>query len=468
MQPQPRSLRLVPLAALMSTIWACASPAAAADDWGTYLKPFAADSLWNSRPVNPSFGEDTIPTSSYFPAVTAGAYSTGMYLASPQDPPVTVTGAAGGKGLFNTDDENYHDVTIPHWPAAAKPAPGSDGHADIVDPANNIIHSFWQLKQQGTQWTAAQYSWTRLNGRGWPDPGHYYQGARATGVPASGGLIRIHEAAQKPDFYPHALAMSLTFNGLSPNPTYVFPATSADTNAAKLNSGKFPEGALVMLPPSFDTSKLTDPEVRRIAETLKRYGAYIVDANTGTPFVIYVEIGAAYNLHPSGWNNTVASELQVIRAGLRRASATSWIDGNGKTFTPTQNLNLLSMRGTWTQQSGSALGKFSSWDQAVVFPAASSASEVVNYSNRGMNAVTWAKPVMGASYKITARTTGGGKLRFTVYDQAAGKMTVDTGYLDNGQSKTFTWSAITPALAIYARSGTGAASSVSGELLKAD
>ncbi|WP_243397759.1 Atrophin-1 multi-domain protein [Herbaspirillum robiniae] len=466
MQPLPRALRLLPAVALLGSVW---SGTAAADDWGTYLKPFSADSLWNSRPVNPTFGDDVIPTSSYFPAITANAYSTGMFLASPQDPAVTVTGASGSKGLFNTDDENYHDVTIPHWPAAAKPAPGSDGHADIVDPVNNIIHSFWQLKQQGTQWTAAQYSWTRLNGRGWPEPGHYYQGARATGVPASGGLIRIHEVAAKPDFYSHALAMSLTFNGLSANPTYVFPATSADTNAAKLNSGKFPEGALVMLPASFDTSKLTDPELRRIAETLKRYGAYIVDANTGTPFVIYVEIGASYNLHPNGWNNTVASELQVIRAGLRRVTgASGWVDGNGKNFTPTQNLNLLSMRGNWTQQSGSTLGKYSSWDQAVVFPSTSSVSEVVNYSNRGMNAVTWAKPVMGATYKITARTTGGGKLRFSVYDQAAGKMTVDTGYLDNGQSKTFTWTATTPALALYARSGTGQASSVGGELLKAD
>ena len=467
--PTPsRALRLLPALAVLGGLTTTAP--ARADDWGSYTRPFAADSLWNSRPVNPSFAPDVIPTSTYFPAITASAYSTGMFLASPQDPPATVTGAAGSKGLFNTDDEGFHDVTLPHWPASAKPAPGSDGHADIVDPTTNIIHSFWQLKQVGTQWTAVQYSWTRLDGRGWPDPAHYYQGARATGVPASGGLIRIHEVQQKPDFYPHALAMSLTFNGLSANPTYVFPATSADTNAAKLNSGAFPEGSLVMLPPDFDTSKLTDPELRRIAETLKRYGAYIVDANTGTPFVIYVEIGASYNLHPNGWNNTAAAELQVIRAGLRRVTgASSWIDGNGKNFTPNQNLNLLSMRGNWTQQSGSTLGRYSSWDQAVAFPATNAVSEVVNYSNRGMNAVTWAKPVMGASYKLTARTTGGGKLRFTVYDQAAGKTAVDTGYLDNGQSTTFTWTATTPTLVLYARSGgTGQASNVGGELIKAN
>lgn len=468
MQVRTRPPRLLPMLAMLGAMYA-AMPAQA-DDWGTYRKPFAANSLWNSRPVNPSFAPDVIPTSTYFPAINAGAYSTGVFLASPQDPPVTVTGAAGSKGLLITDEEGYHDITIPHWPASVKPASGSDGHADIVDPTTNIIHSFWQLKQVGTQWTAAQYSWTKLDGRGWPDPAHYYQGARATGVPASGGLIRTHEVEQKPAYYPHALAMSLTFNGLSANPTYVFPATSADTNAAKLNSGAFPEGALVMLPPDFDTNKLTDPELRRVAETLKRYGAYIVDANTGTPFAIYVEIGASYNLHPNGWNNTAASELQVIRAALRRVTgASGWVDGNGNSFTPNQNLNMLSMRGNWTQQSGSTLGKYSSWDQAVVFPASSSVSEVVNYANRGIAGISWAKPVTGRNYKLTARTTGGGKLRLLVQDQATGKAAFDSGYLDNGQSKTFTWTATKPALAVYARSGgSGQPSTVGAELISAD
>ncbi len=440
-----------------------------AQEWGTYMKPFAADSLWNSRPVNPVFDSFVIPTDSYFPTVTNNTYSTGIFLASPDDPPVTITGLTGSKGLFHTDDENYHDITIPHWPASAKAAPGTDGHADIVDPTTGIVHSLFKLKQEGTKWTAAMYAWTKIDGRGWADPGHYYQGARATGVPAAAGIIRIHEAAQKPQYYPHALAMSLTYSGLSPNPAYVFPATSADTEAAIRNKGGIPEGSLVMLPPDFDTSKLTNAEVRRIAETLKRYGAYIVDANIGTPFVIYAEIGADANPSPSGWNNTVATEMQSIRAALRRVvSAQGWIDGNGKTFTPNQNLNLLSMRGNWTQQSGSVLGQYSSWDQAVVFPATNSMSEVVNYSNRGMNAVTWAKPVSGATYKLTANTTNGGKLRMSIYDQLVGKVVFDSGYLANGESKTFTWTASSPRLVLYAQSGVGSKSAVGGDLRKAD
>lgn len=463
----PKTLRRLQLTLAVTALLSTAPTWA--QEWGSYLKPFAADSLWNSRPVNPVFDSFVIPTDTYFPAVTNKTYSTGIFLASPDDPPVTVKGLTGSKGLFNTDDENYHDVTIPHWPASAQAAPGTDGHADIVDPTTGIVHSLFKLKQEGTQWTAAMYAWTRIDGRGWPEPGHYYQGARATGVPAAAGIIRTHEAALKPDYYQHALAMSLSYSGLSPNPAYVFPATSADTYAATRNKGSIPEGSLVMLPPGFDTSRITNPEVRRIAETLKRYGAYIVDANIGTPFVIYAEIGSDANPAPNGWNNTVANELQSVRAALRRVvSAEGWIDGNGNRFTPSQNLNLLSMRGNWTQQSGGVPGSFSSWDQAVVFPATSSVSEVVNYSNRGMNAVTWAKPVMGASYTLTARATNGGKLRMSVYDQLAGKVVFDSGYLANGESKTFTWNANSPRIVLYAQSGVGNSTAVGGQLLKAN
>jgi len=439
-----------------------------AQEWGTFLKPFAADSLWNSRPVSPTFSDDVIPTSDYYPLITNSSYSTGIFLASPNDPPVTVTGPTGSNSIKIVDEEAFHDITIPHWPAATKPAPGGDAHADIADPTTGIIHSFWGLAQQDGKWTARLYAWTRLDGRGWPDPAHYYQGARATGIPAAAGLIRTHEAAAKPDFYPHALAMSLTFNALAANPAYVFPSTSADAHAAKLNTGNIPEGALMMLPPSFDTSKITNDELRRIAETLKRYGAYVVDANRGTPFAIYAEIGSTANPAPNGWNATVGNELQTIRAALRRVTGTSgWIDGNGKSFTPNQNLNLLSMRGAWTMQSGGGQAKFSSWDQAMIFTNSSANSVAVNYSNRGMQAVNWAKPVPGASYKLTARTTGGAKLRMTIYDQLVGKVVTDSGYLGNGQSTTFTWNANSPRLIIYAQSG-GETSTVSAELIKAN
>jgi len=454
---------------LIAALLSLTSMSAMAQEWGTYLKPFAADSLWNSRPVNPTFGDEVIPPTTVLPKVTNKDYSTGIFLASPNDPPVTITGPAGSKGLYNADPENYQDVTLPHWPSSVQPAPGTDGHADVLDPTTGILHSFWKLKQEDGKWVANLYSWTRINGRGWADPGQYYQGARAVGIPASAGLIRIHEAAAKPQFYPHALGMSLAYTGLSANPTYVFPATSGDAQAAKVNSGTIPEGSLLMLPPDFDTSKITNEEVRRIAETLKRFGAYVVDSNGITPFIIYAEVNSIANPLSFGTYADATRELQLIRAGLRRVTgASSWVDGNGKTFVPNKNLNLLSMRGVWAQKSGNVLAKYSSWDQAVVFPATQSISEVVNYSNRGMNQVIWAKPQMGSQYKLTARTTGGGKLRVTIYDQLTGKVVTDTGYLGNNESKTFTWNANSPRLTVYAQSGVGNGSHIGGELLRAD
>lgn len=457
-------------ALLLSFSMTLPMPAKAAE-FGTYQQPFAANSLWNSRPVEPTFAGDVIPTSSYYPSISTGAYSTGIFLAAANDGPVTVKGPSGKKGLLNADDETYHDVTIPRWPASAAPASGSDGHADIVDPVTGIIHSFWQLKKEGTQWVATQYAWTRLDGSGWPEPGHYYQGARATGVPAAGGLMRIHEVADRSaPYYPHALCLSLTTNGLSANPTYVFPATTADWNAATVNTGAFPEGSLLMLPPSFDTAQITDADLRKVAETLKRFGAYVVDTNVGTPFSIYAEIGSDINLHRNGWNTDNANQLQLIRANLRRVTgAKGWIDGNGNAFTPEKNLNLLSMRGNWTLQSGTVAGAYQSWEQAVVFPATTTPSQVVNYNSNNLHPVSWALPTAGVSYKLTARTTGGGKLRLTVVDKGNGNKTlVDTGFLDNGQSATFQWGGVNPLAIVYAQSGIGAGSKVGGQLLRAN
>jgi len=157
--------------------------------YGSYLHPYAASSLWNSRPVNPVFDTFVIPKSTYFPSIGSGAYSTGVFLASSTDGPMTVVAPtstdATTVGVSDPDSGASHVITIPHWPAGVLPASGTDGHADIVDPVTQTIHSFWKLKQINGRWTAALYSWSSLSGTGWGDPAHYYQGAR--GRPACFG-----------------------------------------------------------------------------------------------------------------------------------------------------------------------------------------------------------------------------------------------------------------------------------------
>jgi hypothetical protein len=439
---------------------------AATTAFGTYEKMFSADSLWNSQPVKPVLGTFVIPKDAYFPSISTGAYSSGIYKAAPSDPSKVIYPRAKNKGVWDPDGGVWlPTVTIPHWPADLAAATGADGHADVVDVAANKVYSFWQLaKGADGRWTAQQFAWTTLNGNGWGEPAHYFQGARAAAVPTSAGMIRKHEVDDGKPRYEHALAMSLTYTGLSKSPTYIFPATSADSDAAWSNKGQIPEGARVMLPSTFDTSKVTTPKLRKVAETLKTYGAYVVDRNVGTPFVIYVENGANWKLMPNGWSNTVAAEEDMIRAALRQVvSQSGFINGNGKARAEPAAQNLLSMRGPWVAASGSKapLAGFDTLTQSLTFGATTVWSGQVNTNGTGLGRVQWAKPVAGKTYKFAVTSTGAARMRISVYK--GGSIAFDSGGLGNGASKTFVW----PAggwITLAASKDAGPAASVSASL----
>lgn len=461
----PASLAWLAAAGLL--LLATAAGAADREAWGTFLRPFSADSPWNSRPIDPVLDDYVIPKSSYFPLVGEGKYSLGVFLAKPSDPPITVYGLPGKAGLWDPDAEAHRDsVTIPHWPDEATPAVGTDGHADIVDPESGIVHSFFKLRRDNGRWVAMQYAWSRLDGRGWGDPAHYFQGARAAAVPSMGGLIRKHEVNDGDMVYRHALAVSLTFNAMAANPAFIFPATSGDGSAAK-NHGRIPEGALLMLPESFDTTRIADPALRKVAETLKVYGAYVVDRNVGTPFYIYVENGSGFNLHRHGWNSSSAAQLERMRLALRQVTAVAgWIDGNGRKFMPEKKLNLLSMRGPWRLHSGKTPGTFQTWAQAVVFPETASKTVQINASSRILRPVYWALPEEGAPVRLTVRAQGGAKLRLHVYQKSDKATIFDSGELGDGDSADLKWPGQDMAMSIHAISGTGSPSAVGGELVE--
>jgi hypothetical protein len=445
------------------------TPVTSATAWGSYKNLFAADSPWNSRPVSPIFSTVTVPTSYYFPAIANGAYSTGVFQALTTDAPMTIYGPTTAAGIADPDSGfNRGSITVPHWPASAVGATGTDGHADIVDESTGIVHSFWQLKQISGKWTAALYSWAPLNGRGFGDPAHYYQGARAAGVPTSAGVIRLAEINDGKTTYMHALAMSLTYNALASgntadNPAYIFPATSSDYDANQ-NTGTIPEGALLMLPSTYDTSKIANKDLKKIADTLKLYGAYVVDRNYGTPYVIYVENPSAatvnpptFNLMPNGWDNTIAGQLDDIRANLRQVTgAKSWVDGNNQTTVRTSsNFNNLSMRGPWQLNGGPQLGSFDTWTQTLNFPA--TATTIYQSTVGGPSSVIWAKAVPGTTQLLTVKSTGGASVQFGVYSGST--PFYGSPRLTNGQTARFVWP--TGGWAVMsAGSGVGAASSV--------
>jgi hypothetical protein len=441
-----------------------------ATNWNSYERPFSARSPWNIRPAVPTFGTATVPASLYYPAVQQGAYSNGAFKARTTDAAMVVYGN-NSKGLWNPDTETYStSVTIPRWTADVIPASGLDGHAEIVDPVNNVVHSFWQLRQQGNRWEATQYAWTPLNGRGTGNPAHYFQGARAAGLSTLGGLIRTHEVNDGADRYAHALAISMTFNGLGTG--YVWPATATDSNAASTNTGQVPMGARLMLPPGFDAASVTTPALRKIVNTLQSYGGLVVDRNHGTPFVIYVENGAPLNLHPNGWNATAAAELDRIRAALRPlASAGGWVDGLGRVFQQEEPLPLLSMRGTWTRSvpaNGlpSLVGAFDTWQQALVFPASSQVIEQANWTGRAWAGIEWAAPKVGASYQLSSVATGGGQVRVQIRQRSTGSVAWDSAWLGHGETVRFAWPLASDFHVVtMARSGgQGVVSTVRGEL----
>ncbi len=445
-------------------------------DFGTYQKPFAADSFWNSRPVSPTFSGFVIPTSLYNPTAYSPAFSATCYYTDANDAPVDISVGSGYAGVHDRDSETLvSKVTIPHWPTNVEAATGGDAHADVIDVDNRVIHSFWKLKNVDGVWTSLLYAWAPLDGRGWGDPAHYYQGARATGVPACAGMIRVHEVDDGDSMFRHALAMSLTYNGLSPD--YQFPATSTDNNTQNY-TGQIPEGALVMLPPTFDLNKIKTPLIKKIASTLKTYGAYVVDANYGTPFLIYSEIGANTKLT----TNLSYAEYRTLREALRMVtSVEGWIDGNGSNFVANKNFNILSMRGPWARgfnyapdsekcdSSCNQLGKFNSYNQLLEFEAADEPIIQSNYSGRSITNIQWAKPKKGIKYQLTAKATGGAKLRLVIRNpQKNDYVTYDSSNLENNQAVTFTWPIDDYDITLIATSGIDGSSSVAGELIRVE
>lgn len=414
---------------------------AVSDRFGTWQKPFAVNSYWNATPLNPVLGQATIPDSDYYPLIGEGPYSSSVFLASKTDKPQEVFGLPGKPGLWELDGEQHlPSITIPRWPAGTVPASGSDGHADIVDPIDGIVHSFFQLRKDAEgRWVAGMYAWSSIKGRGWGDPAHYYQGARATAVPPLAGLIRKHEVNDGQDEYDHALSMSLTYNGLSSETDYVYPATSADREWRK-NTGQIPEGSLLMLPADFDVQQITTPGLRKVVNTLKRRGAYVVDRNVGTPFYIYVENGAGFNLHGPKWNNQVAKELRLVQRALRPVVAVSgWLDGQGKAMDTAETLNLLSMRGPWQLTQGEGDVRYDTHSQSVWVKPGSADAVYIQRNGRGINSVKWGSVKPGGVYRVKVQASPGLQFRLRVQVGPTGKDNTDTPWMVSGEQFDYRW-----------------------------
>ncbi len=434
---------------------------------------FSAQSPWNSTPIKPRLGNNTLPTAKQVPWIEESAYSSKIFRAAANDSPMTVIADDIANQL------QAGAVTIPRFPAATMPATGQDGHCEILDPVDGTLHSFYQLRRTAGTWRAGKYARTSAQGSGWgtvanPD------NVRAAGCSTAGGLLLASELGL--DIVPHALAIGMDKNAFLSGP--VWPATLQDYTGATTYKGvpgqRFPMGRLLMLPASFDVDKLGLPESRAIARTLKKYGGYIVDATVGS-LNFYAEIGSGWNKSYVNGKYTAAfsPDMQAIKAGLRQLLAQDgFLDRDGKPYTPTpfRSMNLLSMRGPWQSYNGSK--SFGKYDAATdLFQAEATAEprtvrQVLNTHDEadrfGYKKQSWnLNPEPGVRYLVKA--IGAGDITATLAVNAKSfKRYAATTKLAPGGSVAFTWPTDPATVTeIFVDKPAGATASIRLELVKA-
>jgi hypothetical protein len=127
-----------------------------------------------------------------------------------------------------------------------------------------------------------------------------------------------------------------------------------------------------MLPAGFDETALSSPLARAIARTCKTFGCRLVDRSIGA-FNFYGELGSTWGDANSSYDGNVVVDLNAILLALRAVvSQDYWIDATGRVFTPTPwaAMNLISMRGPWTDFGGGAVqaGAFSTYTNFFEYP----------------------------------------------------------------------------------------------------
>jgi hypothetical protein len=416
-----------------------------------YLTPFSVNSPWNIKPVSPVLGTRAIqvgPGGVNFPQM-ANTFSDQVFYATASDPPATVNAYVG-------DEINQRVVTIPHWPAGAVPATGSDHHMDIYDSTTQILHAFWELVNTGPgTWSAGMYTTYDINGTGWGSPSRP-GGPRAAGLSAAAGLLRTWE--QNNPVINHAIIFGCDQSLVANLP--IFPSTMQDVNGYTNFTGPFQYGTLFMLPQSFDASGM-NAQAQVVVQALKTYGGYLVDTdgiNGGGGWNFYGEIG-------STWGNIAGYTLQsgrnlnldAIVGSLRAVTSVSgWVDRNNNPVTPTpwNKMQLLSMRGPWADYPSDGpvkAGGFNTVTNFYEFPDTTGIpafnSRALYYDRDDSSVQPWNNwatfkqwyltPTPGALYTLTCVGTNDAILKVYKSDFSANYF--DSGVMVPGQSVTFNW-----------------------------
>ena len=454
-------LSFLPVAALHGSM-AVGATSRAVSDWrylGVRPKPtlFSSKSLWNAIPVEPELS-DTGISLDQTPWVEEGAYSSRIFYASENDKSERIFGRTGREDLQVANEGVWRSVVIPRFPPDTTPATGLDGHCSIVDPATRLLHSFFQLRKIDGRWRASKYVVSQIDGTGFGTASNP-DNVRASGTSAAAGLMLKSE--RELPILPHALALCLDVSSFVSGP--VFPATMEDY-AGILGSYKgepgsaFSMGTHFMLPRDFSVEALRWDEARVIARTLKRHGAYLVDATRGTASLA-AEIGSGWSKHSVNgiWQNSWVQDLKAIFGGIRPViRVAGWLDADGLPFTPTPWgwQNILSMRGPWRTiqpvSGKSSEGGYDGGADMYSMPATNKDCVITKHLIRRdkTRKASWrqwmdgsaffSNPVLGAKYHFAALGSGeiSGKL---VFKDHGYRKVAETDAISPGESRSVVW-----------------------------
>jgi hypothetical protein len=326
-------MRMLAVAALVSVTFASAERNAALPG-----PLFPADHWWNqdvsqapvdarssqfiafinnggTRRLHPDFGGYESPGSINiygFPYVVVGAdqpkRAVSFYYGDESDGVNHATGAS--YPFYPIPDEA---ISQPYWIEGGAPGyanPGGDRHMLIVDRDQRHLYELFDLRWNGSQWTAGSGAFFDLNAttrrpEGWTS-------ADAAGLAILPGLVRYDEV-MGPDEIRHAFRATVrATNG------YVWPAS----HRAGSNPQALPMGARLRLKASKDLTVYA-PELQKIFRAMQRYGLIVAD--NGSDMYISGAFDPRWNnnvLNPA-FRSLTANDFDVIELGWRGGASSA-------------------------------------------------------------------------------------------------------------------------------------------------
>jgi hypothetical protein len=158
-------------------------------------------------------------------------------------------------------------------PADARPAPGTDGHLVVWQPATKTMWEFWRASKDANGVWHAKWGGrvTGLDTTLGFFSGCCY-GATATGLHLTGGLMTIQEQAD--GVINHALALAIP----NPSTSYVFPAQRTDEAGNSTAPDAIPAGTRFRLPASLNIEALKlNRQAKMMAYAAQKYGMIVRD-----------------------------------------------------------------------------------------------------------------------------------------------------------------------------------------------